>query len=390
MQTDAEPLPADARLPLPVVAGVIATVAVFAIAQSLSYPLLSFILESQGHSAGLIGLSAAMTPIGMVISALAVPALARRYGSANLAIVCAATAFVTLLLLGLVQNLWAWFPLRLLIGMAINPLYILSEAWLLTLTPAAKRGRVMGFYSSTIQAGFAAGPFALWLVGVEGWAPFLIGLVAFAACSACILGVRKGLPKVESSHGERTSVFGFVLLAPSLLMAVLCASAFEQGTFAMMPLYGRDYGIDAETISALLAVLIAGNIVFQVPIGMLAERWSPRAVLVLAALLTVGGAALLPVVIDSVLIWPFVFLWGPLSYAVHTLSLIELGARFTGNTLIAGNAAFALMWGFGGIIGPSAMGGAMDVLGPDGLPLVIGTLYLGLAGLAGLRRAAKE
>jgi hypothetical protein len=36
-------------------AGIIATVTVFALAQGLTYPLLSFILERQGTSPGLIG-----------------------------------------------------------------------------------------------------------------------------------------------------------------------------------------------------------------------------------------------------------------------------------------------------------------------------------------------
>ena len=43
-------------------AGVIASVSIFAIAQGLTYPLLSFILERQGTSSALIGLSAAMAP----------------------------------------------------------------------------------------------------------------------------------------------------------------------------------------------------------------------------------------------------------------------------------------------------------------------------------------
>ena len=50
------------------IAGIIATVTVFAVAQGLTYPLLSFILERQGTPSSLIGLSAAMTPLGFIIS----------------------------------------------------------------------------------------------------------------------------------------------------------------------------------------------------------------------------------------------------------------------------------------------------------------------------------
>ena len=52
----------------------IAAISVYAIAQGLTYPLLSFILARQGHSPGMIGLSAAMTPIGFICCAPFVPA----------------------------------------------------------------------------------------------------------------------------------------------------------------------------------------------------------------------------------------------------------------------------------------------------------------------------
>ena len=78
----------DDRIPWAAMAGTIATVTVFAVAQGLTYPLLSFILERQGTTSGLIGLSAAMTPLGFIVSAPFIPVLARRVGAARLAILC--------------------------------------------------------------------------------------------------------------------------------------------------------------------------------------------------------------------------------------------------------------------------------------------------------------
>ena len=54
------------------------------------------------------------------------------------------------------------------------------------------------------------------------------------------------------------------------------------------------------------------------------------------------------------------------------MTLIELGERFSGSMLVAGNAAFSLMWGVGGIAVPPAAGAAMDLLGAQGLPLALG------------------
>ncbi|MNO55790.1 hypothetical protein D3C76_462880 [compost metagenome] len=61
------------------------------------------------------------------------------------------------------------------------------------------------------------------------------------------------------------------------------------------------------------------------------------------------------------------------------MSLIQLGERFSGQALIAGNAAFALVWGMGGIVGSPATGLAMQLIGHQGLPSSLGLLCCVLA-----------
>ena len=64
---------------------------------------------------------------------------------------------------------------------------------------------------------------------------------------------------------------------------------------------------------------------------------------------------------------------------IYTVSLIQLGERFSGQALIAGNAAFALVWGIGGIVGSPATGLAMQLIGHQGLPSSLGLLCFVLA-----------
>ncbi|MER8822392.1 MFS transporter [Mesorhizobium sp. M0991] len=367
------------------ITGVIATVSVFAIAQGLSYPLLSFILQRQGVSPAMIGLSAAMTPIGFIVSSPLVPALARRFGAGRTALICAALSALVLALIGWTQNVYLWFPLRFLIGAVTNPLYVLSEVWVIALAPPERRGRVLGIYSTIISAGFAAGPLCLLAVGTVGWPPFLVGIGAFLFCGACLASVLARLPKVDES-GHRVSVLGFVPQAWLLLSAVVVAAGFEQAVLALLPVYGTHYGIAEARMSALLSVMIAGNIAMQVPLGLLAERLTARLVRFICVSVTVLGCVLLPVLIETPLIWPCVFIWGAVSYGIYTMSIIELGERFTGSALVAGNAAFSLMWGVGGIAVPPLAGSAMDVLGAGGLPMTLGAICLALAVVTVIRR----
>ncbi len=375
------------HLPWAAMAGIIATVTVFAMVQGLTYPLLSFILERQGTPSGLIGLSAAMTPLGFILSSPFIPMLSRRIGAGRLAIACAILAAASLIGIGLIQQVWAWMPLRFLLGVFANPLYVISETWLLALTPAARRGRIMGLYSSVVSGGFALGPLTLGLAGTEGWPPFLIGIAAFLLCGLIVLGVASRLPDMPR-EGDAISVGTFFTLAPLLLFSVFVAAGFEQILLALFAVYGAALGSPEPRIAALITCFIAGNATLQIVLGRLAEKRGSRPTLLFCVLASLAGCMLLPITFDTWLIWPLFFAWGGVSFGIYTLSLIQLGERFTGQPLIAGNAAFALVWGLGGIAGSPATGMAMQVIGHQGLPLSLGLLSAVLVILLMMRRRA--
>lgn len=365
--------PSESCAPWAAMAGIIATVTVFAVAQGLTYPLLSFILERQGTTPGLIGLSAAMTPLGFIVSSLFTPALVRRVGAARFAVLCSILAATALIAIAWTQDVWAWMPLRFLLGFFANPLYVISETWLVSITPAARRGRIMGLYSSIVSAGFGLGPLSLGLVGTQGWPPFIIGSAAFLVCGLIVLAVASRLPDMPHD-GEAVSVGGFFALAPLLLFAVFTAAAFEQVLLSLFAVYGAALGSAEQRIASLITCFIAGNAVLQIVLGRAAERFGSTRMMLFCVLVCLAGCLLLPLLFDNWLIWPLFFVWGGVSFGIYTLSLIQLGERFTGQALIAGNAAFAFVWGTGGIVGSPVAGLAMQLTGHQGLPSSLGLL----------------
>ena len=174
--------------------------------------------------------------------------------------------------------------------------------------------------------------------------------------------------------GEATSVGGFFALAPLLLLAVFVAAAFEQSLLAMFAVYGAAYGSPESRISGLIACFILGNAALQIPLGRLAEGIGSARAMLLCCCLALLGCGLLPLLFSSGLIWPMLFVWGAVNFGIYTMALIQLGERFSGQRLIAGNAAFALVWGIGGIVGSPATGLAMQLIGHQGLPSSLGLL----------------
>ena len=370
----------------PAIAVVVLLAGVFAITQGLTYPLLALVLEAQGISPTVIGLNTAMTPLGLLLSAPLLPVVARRFGPVRVALASAIGVAVLLALIGATRSLWIWFPARLLLGFAIDGLYITCETWINQLAPERLRGRILGLFSSVLALGFASGPFVVALAGTQGWTAFLVGIAIALASAALVVAVRRRLPGLDGDEGA--SLFAFLPLAPLLLLLVGAAAAFDQVTLSLLPVYALRIGLPEALAAGTVGVLAIGNVLFQLPIGWLADRWSRSGTCLLLCGLTVAGAAALPLAADEQgLLWPLLFLWGSAAYGVYTLALVQLGDRFRGALLLAGNAAFALVWGLGGLVGPPLAGLFMDTLGPDGLPLLLGLLYAALfVAVAGRRQ----
>lgn len=354
--------------------GIIASITamgVFCLTTGLSYPLLALILEDMGASSGLIGLNAAMGPIGIILSAPFVPRLAQKFGAWFICVISLCSSAVLLLMLAVFRDVMIWFPIRFFLGVAISAIFIISETWINQLAMPRIRGRIIGIYNTVAAAGFALGPLIIAVIGSQGWPPFLVGITGILIALPVFVLARDHLPRFDGR--EDASVFSFISLAPMLLLAVAFAALFDQVTLSLLPIYGLRHGLAEATSSLVLAVMIIGNVVFQIPIGWLADRISRRFLINIMAITTMIGSLLLSLLIgESMLLWPMLFVWGAVAFGIYTIALVELGDRFSGALLLAGNGAFAMMWGIGGILGPPVAGAAMDLIGPEGLPIILG------------------
>ena len=386
MAVSHEPSRAGERGSLRNLIAAIATIVVADIGFGLTYPLLNVILESRRIDAAVIGLNAAMGPLGIILSGPFIPRLAARFGGRPLALAAMIAIILVLLSFPLFPAIEMWFVTRFLFGVAGGTLYTLSEAWILGFAPADARGRVAAIYGSMLSLGFSAGPFLLPYTGVEGWLPFVLAamLVAVSALPLFFIDLDDG----RHEHAGGTTMLGFVRRAPLLLFAVATLTMFDAVMLAFFPIFGLRSGLDLKTASWALAVAIAGNAVLQYPVGWLADRWSRQGVLWIVAIATPLLAMSLPFVVTTPLLWPVALLLGTSAYAVYIIAMTVMADRFQGTDLVAGSAAFGAMWGVGGIVGPPVAGIALDLLGPPGIAVTLTAIYVGL--IAGLLLARGE
>ena len=67
---------------------------------------------------------------------------------------------------------------------------------------------------------------------------------------------------------------------------------------------------------------------------------------------------------------------GGVAFGVYVVSLATMGDSFRGPNVIAGSAAFAAMWGIGGLVGPPLAGAAIDVFGINAMPVTLASFYV--------------
>jgi MFS family permease len=334
-------------------------ISVFGLAFGMTYPLLSLILEQRGVSSRMIGINSAMMPIGILLFASVIPVASNRFGSRNVAMTAAVVTAVLILAYKVFDTLEAWFVIRVLQGMAMSTLFVLSEAWIVSFAGNEHRGKIVAVYASVLSASFGAGPAIVSWIGIDGWQPFLIGAVVIGIGVIPLSLVREDVPK-----------------APMLLAGVFAFAIFDAATLSLIPVYGVQTGLTVSIAALALSVLIVGNIFFQFPLGWLADNFSHRIVLAGCALVTVITLLILPFVMNTGWMWPVLVIIGSTGFGVYTVSLTSLGDRFDGEELIRGSAALSVAWGVGALLGSTSGGWAMSSFGPHGLPVFCAIVYL--------------
>ncbi len=343
------------------VGAAIVTVAIAGVGLSLSMTLLAVRLAERGFSARAIGVNAAAGGLATLVTAPFVPALARRVGVKPLLILALLAGAACLAALAATHAYWTWFALRGLFGAALTILFALSEFWIGSAAPSARRGATLGVYTAGFAFGAALGPAVLAVIGTWGSAAFVAAIALFLLASLPITLIGGEAPLL--ARPGRTSVLAFAAILPTVVLAAFVYGLIETGVMGLLPVYALRSGLGAATGAALVTVFALGNGVLQIPAGLISDRFDRRRLLALAAGAGAIGALLLPVTREAgfAAFAVLLFVWGGVVGSIYALGLAYLGAHCRGGELASGNAAYILFYSMGMLVGPPAIGLGLDV-----------------------------
>ena len=359
----------------PSLVAAISAISAVGIAIGLGLPLLSIILEKRGISSTLIGFNSAMAGIAAMIAAPISTKMAHAFGVARTMLWAVVLAAISAVGFYYAEQFWMWFPLRLVFHGTTTTLFILSEFWINAAAPQRRRGLVLGIYATVLAVGFASGPLLFSVIGSEGLLPFLIGAIAILAAAIPIYIARNESPVLDEKPERH--FLRYVFLVPSATVAVFVFGAVEAGGLSLFPIYATRTGFSETEAALLLTVMGIGNMVFQIPLGLLSDRMKDRRLL-LSALAMVGltGSLALPWLSSNWQLMAVVFFFFVWWFSViYTIGLSHLGSRLTGADLAAANAAFVFCYAVGTVAGPQAIGAAIDISGNDGFAWAIAGFF---------------
>lgn len=365
--------------PRTVLVAMLGSITAVGVTLGLSAPLFSVVLDRMGLDAASVGLNTSVGVGATLVVAPLVPWLLRRMGAAALMLGGIVLSAAALLVAGYLHEAWLWFLIRFVIGVGMSLHWIISETWINHVASERNRGFIAGLYSALMGLGFAIGPVILGITGSEGVAPFAISAAVVLLAGAPLLWVWGATPALQHQPGQTT--LSVLQLAPVIMLASVISGFVDTATLALLPVYGLRVGMDEATAVLQLTVATIGAVVLQLPIGWLADRYGRRITLVACAAVKTATVAVLPAVLDLPwLLWPVLFVWGGVMIAFYTLALALMGTRFRGETLAKATSALVITYCLGSIVGPLAIGAAMDWMGPNGF-------IVGMALVSGLLTA---
>lgn len=345
-----------------------------------SYVYVDLSLNRMGASATAIGLNAAMPALGWFLATPFLPLLVHRRDTRVVLLALPCLAVAAMAGFALTTDQTAWMILRFVFGSSLGILFRLVEYWISAASGPDRRARNMGIYAALFCAGVAIGAGILPLVGLTGWPPVLLMIGLIAAGMAVMATLRRGPPAIVAL--PRRLMIGFTGPVAIAVIAAGLIGLFEAVPYTLMPVYAVRIGMTEDFAALTTSAFMIGQVLFLVPLGLLADRINRIAVLALAGAVGLASTMALPAATgDAVVMIAIILVWGGFAGSIYAVSLAMLADRLYGPDLAAANAAFGTLYAAGALVGPPLHGLVMEWHDPQGLMESSAVLFVALLGL---------
>lgn len=328
----------------------------------------------EGFSAAELAIVTSSYFLGFLSGARYSPKLIRRVGHVRVFAALGSFMSAGLISFPLLTEPWAWAPLRLLVGFCMSGIYVTAESWLNDAATNETRGKVLSAYMIAQTLGII-GAQGLLTLGDSGTSALFIGASILVSISFApiLLTVTHG-PTVEVARPM--SLRGLYSGSPLGTVGIFLLGSVYATQTGMGAVYGSQIGLTPTQIALFVAMLFAGALLLQYPIGWLSDRMDRRKLIFGAA--TLGAVSCGVGWVTDGSLWPLMmaaFFAGGVTTPLYALFLAYTNDSLSAEDMASASGGLVFTFGLGAITGPLVTGWAMEGLGPYAFWPVLGATF---------------
>jgi len=312
--------------------------------------------------------------VGFLSGARLTPVLIRRVGHVRVFAALGSFMSAGLIAFTLLAEPWAWTVLRVLVGFCMSGIYVAAESWLNNAATNETRGKVLSTYMIAQTLGII-GAQGLLTLGDAATATLFIGASILVSVSfAPILLSVKPAPVVEVA--QPMSLRKLFTSSPLGTVGIFLLGSLYATQSGMGAVFGTQINLTADQVALFVAMLFAGALLLQYPVGWLSDRMDRRKLILGAALL--GAAACSVGWLLGGQTWSLMlaaFFAGGVTTPLYALFLAYTNDFLANDDMPAASGGLVFTFGLGAIAGPLMTGWAMQGLGAFAFWLVLGATF---------------
>lgn len=360
-------MPRAFRILMRPVAALLGGTAAFNAGNSLLGVVLPLRMEAADHPVWLTGLVMAAFYLGLALGGLRAKRVILRIGHIRAFAAFAAVTAASCLFYGFMSAPIAWVALRIVGGFCIAGMTTAIESWLNERSANETRGRVLGVYMLVFYLAVAAGQSMVNLAPVGGDGHLMIAAALMGLSLVPVALTRLGEPSLAE---VRVLDVGALFAASRVGVGGAAVAGMIVGSFYSLGIvFARQMGLSVPQAALFMSTVVMGGLVFQIPVGLLADRFDRRVVMA-CVLLTVGAswtAVALTVGQNAgpvVVALPALLFGGAIS-GLYPLCVAQTFDRLDRRYYVAASGRLLMVYSIGAATGPVVASAVMSVFGPN-------------------------
>lgn len=338
----------------------------FMAGNSLLGVILPLRMEAAGYPVALTGIVMAAYYMGLAFGGLYTKRVILRIGHIRAFSTFAALTAAVCLAYGFFEFPAAWALLRVINGFCIAGMTTSIESWLNERSSNETRGRVLGYYMLVFYLAIAMGQTLVNASPVGGSDHLMMASTLIGLSLIPIAMTRLGEPNLQTSQpldirtlfeASRVGVVGAVV-------AGMLVGSF----YALGVVFARQIGLSVTEAALFMSTVVLGGLGFQVPVGMLADRYDRR--IVMSCLLLAVGLSwgLLSSALAGGVPLPVLFVmalaFGGAISSVYPLCVAQTFDRLEKRFYVAASGRLLMVYSIGATVGPLLASLLMSFFGP--------------------------